>query len=350
MSTNTDSAGGEDPLGRSKHLGRLAQIFYHRGATYSDLGTFLDLLFQGHILKERKGSKGFFVQGCRHGPPGEHHVYLHDPANAGVFNHERYRRGCLSYGKGEHKKNPGIVVHSICARAREYLEGIGKGEKLYRSANDEDFDPVSEEVLYGPSSSPRVGSSQVSEDPASDNSEEAQEQVALPASDLPTDDDDYGDVGFTLEDVEDILQQTEGVTEAANPEDGMDILMSEPEGFPSSQTSTGSQRSSTQMRVATLGYLWGFAARPRRLREELRRLRTRTDLYVLHLCGCGLPYRQEGRDTCPGCCEWSHLTLGSAAVNRNHAQYHATIKACPPASYPVLCREFHKGRDGEGIF
>jgi hypothetical protein len=110
------------------------------------------------------------------------------------------------------------------------------------------------------------------------------------------------------------------------------------------------RRSSTKMRGATLGYLWGFAENPARLRTEFRRLRGDGSLWVLHLCGCGLCTATDQGQRSRGCCEWSHLTLGSSVANARHRTYHEVMSSTRVEDYPALCGIIHRGVDGEGLF
>jgi len=112
----------------------------------------------------------------------------------------------------------------------------------------------------------------------------------------------------------------------------------------------GGTRSSTKVRAATLGYLRGFSLDPDRLREETRRLTLNRDLQVLHLCGCGIPFHNPEGTLVPGCCEWSHLKLGTAEENGRHKSYHIVMGMTVAEDYPALCGIVHKGQDGNDLF
>jgi hypothetical protein len=105
----------------------------------------------------------------------------------------------------------------------------------------------------------------------------------------------------------------------------------------------GGRRTSTKVRAATLGYLWGFSRDPDRLREETRRLRDERDQQVLHLCGCGIPFNNSDGVLVPGCCEWSHLRLGTAEENGLHKSYHTVMGATVAEGLPGPLRYCSSG-------
>ena len=112
-----DQALRDQLIGRRRHLGSLALKFYHMGGTWGDL-------FKG---------AGFHVQNCRHnGPLGRHSSVLEAGLRDGppMFNHERFRRPCRGFGKGDFNTTPGYIVHDLCNLAGDYLVRIGKGEKI----------------------------------------------------------------------------------------------------------------------------------------------------------------------------------------------------------------------------
>jgi hypothetical protein len=74
-----------------------------------------------------------------------------------MFHHVRYSRPCISFGKGEANKTPGFIVADTVTKARRFLEGINKGEKIQDSAYDEESE-------YSPSEDGGHGSSVEDED------------------------------------------------------------------------------------------------------------------------------------------------------------------------------------------
>jgi hypothetical protein len=335
--SDDESIGAVVDRGRKKHLGRLALVFYHRGATWQDLGTFLEDLFSGALHKK---GKGFHVQKCRHAPSGRHYGVLQSAAQAPdqypMFNHDRYSHPCLSFGKGERGKATGMIVSDICTRARVFLESIGKGVIKRHSGTDEDNDPDTEAELEGQIPS-RVRSPEGPEDNATTN---------LP-SDMSSE-DEFGPWDLTEEDIEGIFEEPEAERTITA---GTDILMSELSDFPSSELSGDptDRRSTTKMRVATLAYLWKFSRAPASLRMAFRTLRQGDDS-VLHLCGCGQFFINANGESCSGCVERSHLKLGSLEENRRHLIWHKAFGQARLRDYPQLVGIAHRAPGGEGLF
>ena len=121
----------QERVGRSKHLARLALIFYRRGASWGDLSGFIAALFSQNGLPWKRGWPGHEML-CRHNLGGKHHDVL-QMTSAGEIgyssvNPEHYKRPCLGWGKGDDNKSPGIVVDDLLSRARNWLISIGKGE------------------------------------------------------------------------------------------------------------------------------------------------------------------------------------------------------------------------------
>lgn len=343
-----DDSSLEDATGRRKHLGRIAPIFYHRGATWGDFGCFLENFFRGNLHVKKTGTVYFHEQKCRHNASGCHHALLQSsrelPDQYPMFNHERYTRPCLSFGKGEEGKNMGFVVSDVCTRARKFLESIGKGVMMCDLVHDEDYDQdVADEF---DSQSSWIGTSEVDEElPPLEG-----DIVPSRTGDVLSSDDDFGPFPLSLEDLEELLE------EEADPEPEGDILMSEISDYPSSVTSTDPvdyqgkvKRSSTKVRAATLGYLWGFWSDPAGLCKAFRTLRRGTDS-ILHLCGCGMFYRNQDGVICPGCCEPSHLKLGTLEENRRHETWHKAMGMARIEDYPALCDIIHRGQYGDDLF
>ncbi|SLM36864.1 hypothetical protein LPUS_06565 [Lasallia pustulata] len=120
----------DERVGRSKHLARLALIFYRRGASWKDFARFLDALFSENGWSWKRGWPGHELK-CRHNPGGKHHdVIQGTPAGDlgdSMFSPEHYKRPCLGWGKGDDNKSPGIVVDDLLNQARRWLSSNGKG-------------------------------------------------------------------------------------------------------------------------------------------------------------------------------------------------------------------------------
>lgn len=262
-----------------------------------------------------------------------------------AFNHERYSRPCVCYGTFDGGKNNGLVVHDLCVRAAAFLRSIGKGDPHELTRRDFTYDPS----LYPPSSSPQVGSSQVS-DASGDVEMSADVTLTQAMFDDAAEqsDDEFNDDGFFQdEDVQEMLGLNEGVADA---DLSTTVTLSD---IPSSQDSAEqdlARGSSTKMRAATLGYLWNFANDPRQLRLEFRRLRSEANLCVLHLCGCGLCYRTSNDIKVFGCAERTHLKLGLQEQNGHHRTFHQMLELGPVGAYAQQVTIIHQSTDGDGVF
>jgi hypothetical protein len=352
--SNDAMAGGELEVGRRKHLGRLAHVFYRRGASWEDFGGFLESFFAGNLHRKRGDDLLFHEQKCRHNVLGRHHETLQDsvgnPGLYPMFNHQRYSRACLSFGKGDAEKNAGFVVSDTCQKARNYLESIGKGEVVrglgeesdYEGDTDEESSSDESDRYLDPASSD-YGSSQVTDDWPSNEAE----MISVAPDSGSDNDSDTSEFEVADEDWDD-----SGVEEAGEEDVNISMLTD----FPSSQATVDPlgpggkvKRTSTKVRAATLGYLWGFAHRPKALRNAFRELRT-TELLVLHLCGCGMKHVNQDGVICPGCMEWSHLKLGTAVENGRHRIWHQAMSLACKDDYSGLCGIVHKGQDGRDLF
>jgi hypothetical protein len=362
-SDGNDLDGINDAEGRSRHLGAILLVFYHRGGTWHDFGMFLENLFSGALHKApNRPHNPFTEQKCRHGPQGLHTDILEtaamSPDDYPMFNHGRYFRPCISFGKGEANKTPGFVVADTVVKARRYLESIGKGDIVQNSAyseDDSDYDPDNDsdpgesaedqliEVGESLSETEQVGG------PTSDDDSEMQ------GVDGSSQETSYGSI-IALSDVEALIEQLDGprrLRPRAIPETSqIPITSSQGEFGPEDVSFHASQhaRVSTKMRAATLGYLRGFSRDPERLCEETHRLRTERNAFVLHLCGCGMPYTNNTGALVPGCCEWSHLRLGSSKENALHKMYHSVMGKAMVADYPRLCDIIHRAESGYDLF
>lgn len=348
MSTAVGQGGSED-RGRGKHLGELVKVFRHRGGSWRDMGNFLKSIFE-EPGPQVLGQVSRVV--CRHNAGGRHYATLSAAAaNASdypMFDHPRYARPCISVGAFDSKKNPGVVVHDLCAKARDYLLSIGKGDPEGHAGRDFDFEPA----VSSPPTHP--GESQATESQGSVNVSNIVEG-RLRSDDVPevieiSDSEDGGIEEDLLINDGDIPADVVGeISEAMSSE--VDI----PDSGPSTHSVLQDSRStSTKMRVATLGYLWGFSDHQQALRAEFHRLCAEPELFVLHLCGCGLCVTRDGVKVY-GCVEFSHLRLGSHVENGTHRTFHRAIELSSEENYADLCRIFHEGcqgqdRHGEGIF
>lgn len=341
----------EPEVGRGKHLGRLALVFYHRGGTWKDFGGFLNALFNGDL--HQKGGNLFVEQKCRHNVSGVHHVALQSAAQSPdqypMFNHYRYAQPCLSFGKGDKNKNPGFVVSDTCQKARMFLASIGKGVKLRGTGEDSDYkdSPSASDASFESDLDLPPGSSQVTDDfPATE--QEMLDQLVDP--ELTIDSDLESGVGDPIE-IDDENQQGEDEQRPAIDADmsfmsdiDSSVLSADPLG-PDGQV----RRTSTKIRAATLGYLWGFADSPLGLRDAFKRLRS-TNLEILHLCGCGIGFVNNAGVSCAGCHTPSHLKLGTPYENGIHKIWHSTMSLSSPADYSDLCAIVHRGQHGSDLF
>lgn len=360
-----------DCTGRRKHLGELAFIFYHRGGTWKDFGDFLLLLWR------RRTSSSAEVMtatrppvhsdcSCRHNGDGQHAAELRaaalDPQNYPTMAHERYTRPCFGLGSWDKGKNPGLVADDYCTRARNYLSSIGKGQKK-TSAEQGTYEPDSQmsgvsEVNSSERSSidmPDVetdGSFEwlVEEAPAPPL-ESSQESTEFDGEDLFEDQD----IVSALLDADDEHGVQEDASDPATRPRSSGTGISSLSDYPYSQASRGRgstvARSSTKMRGATLAYLVQFADDPMALKAEFRRLRDRRDLWILHLCGCGICWEGPDGQARLGCCEPTHLRLGTSEENRAHTAAHLGINYVQPGMYARHCSHLHTAlRFCDGLF
>ena len=343
---------GADNIGRRKHLGQLALVFQHRHGTWTDFGQFLKHIFSD---SPQYGSIGNVSQpvvpACRHNPGGKHNPVLADckqnPDRYPAFDHERYTRPCISVGAFEEKKNPGLVVADICAKAKTFLLSIGKGDPRQATGRDIDYEPASSSVEDS-----SAGESQVSDCMSIIDDSNI---VGGPRQSVP----EESFAGNDLFEDEDVLAALEEILEpldVAASVRQLHRMSSSSIEAPSGLASEDSLlqlvgRPTTKMRAATLGYLWQFADQPNELRNEFRRLRSNDALQVLHLCGCGICYTIPNTVTrVAGCVERSHLKLGLAEENGRHKTFHMTMAFSQVGDYHDLCGIVHRSTDGDGLF
>lgn len=340
-----------DSAGRRKHLGGLAQVFKHRHGTWRDFGQFLKREFGDASGTGRMAgtASSHSRMSCRHNAGGRHNTALVNALNhnkfSAVFNHERYSRQCLSYGTFDAGKNGGLVVHDLCVRAAAFLRSIGRGDPNELTRRDFEYDP-SREL---PSSPHHYGSSQDTDASGDvDMSEDVtitQEMFQPAPAGEEFDDDGF----FEDEDVRDFLGLNEESVELHAAPSSSVSLSDIPESTDSAEQYKA-RVSSTKMRAATLGYLWNFADSPMQLKREFRRLREDASQHVLHLCGCGLSFKASDGSNVVGCCERTHLKLGSSEENGNHRTFHTMLSLAPVALYADQVAITHQAKDGDGIF
>lgn len=347
--------------GRSRHLAELAMVFRHRHGTWADFGQFLKALFgDAPHNGEIEQVPVHHLSQCRHAPAGRHGGVLlqvaQAPSSYPMFDHERYTRPCFGIGSFEQGKNPGLVMDDVCSKAAFFLRSIGKGDPDETSGRDFEYVPPSGSPPEGRFSQETTDSN--SQIDASNIEEGPRDRGSTNTATVITDeDDDYDDSLFDDEDVIAVLAAMTDVVGGDGHSTGGssigDNTLSLPAGYSSSQDSANQYtgRSSTKIRVHTLAYLWGFADRPRRLREQFRILRTTPDLWVLHLCGCGISGRGVDGSQNYGCTEKTHLILGSRELNEAHKNHHFTIRYTPADNYARLISALRpNGEVAAGVF
>lgn len=315
----------DDFKGRHKHLGQLALVFRQGGGTWKDFGGFLrDVVFAPEEVSTAR---------CRHNAGGAHHAILRgsktNRAAYPMFQHLRYTTPCRSAGPYEAKKNPGLVAHDLCAKARNFLEAAGR-DSSYQQRSSSPAQPP--------------GESQ-----ASDTLSTIDRRNILPEGKRKREDEDdeFGGGCFDDEDVVAELPLLAGEASETREESQRSITTPD-EMRASDDTVLDAARVSTKIRTATLGYLLGFADDPQQLRTEFKRLRSDKDLCVLHLCGCGICSDSPSGGKLYGCSEPSHLRLGSHEENRVHRTCHEMLNLCQVGDYARQCQIIHRAPKGEG--
>jgi len=354
MSSQQDM--GDKLQGRYKHLGDLAKVFKHRHGTWRDFGKFLKSEFKDPSQAGAMAGTASRLDGmpCRHSPRGKHGAVLtaarEDPMYRTLLDHPRYRRPCLSHGTYENNKNGGLVVSDLCGRANNFLTALGRGDPYEETRRDFEYDPT----VHSPSSPPSTpGASQVSD--IDDLGEISVDNITLTQrrfnESLDLDTSTEFDRGWVFQDEDVHTELPEPGEGDLNAADDRTVSVS---GVASSEDSLiqSSTRTSTKMRAATLGYLWGFADDPSRLRTEFRRLRSDDSLWVLHLCGCGISIKTGTglRDLkSAGCCEWSHLKLGDQRENDAHRSLHQVLNIVPVSGYAALMQLYSGSVEGSMV-
>jgi len=362
------SRGGVQALmGRSKHLAKLALVFHHRHGTWRDFGLFLKVLFGEAQSIGGLSAIPRHTVSCRHNEGGRHHnlltadIFAAEPGSTSTSDLAPYQRPCISMGAFENKKNPGLVVDDLCVKARTFLVGLGKGDGAMPGGRDYEYTQASAPSQSSTMTLPPMGAedlldideSSILNDPPPRAAKRARrlsnQLVGKLSSDCEGSSNYDGDSLFDDEDVRLELEETLASIEKprSSPTVGIPTELDTGED---SGIEGGGRSASTKLRVATLAYLCRFADNPSMLREEFRRLKN-SDLWVLHLCGCGLciPASIE-QPKLYGCCEPSHLTLGSSVTNAHHRTFHETIALAQTDDYPALVEIVQRATDGENIF
>ncbi len=351
-------AGGLGEVGRGKHLGQIAKVFRGRHGTWSDFGRFLKSIFGeeldiGRQPAERR-TRPLENIVCRHNEGGRHFRFLAaNQATPGttLAAHERYSRPCVYTGSFDKKKNPGLVVFDLCAKANRFLLSIGKGDPNDSAGRDREYDNE-----LNPPSSPLTTASLVTDSftsirsvnvldtsgPRDPKRVRLNEVEGESSTDPATQDAEY------IED-SDVEQALSSIAEEVQDDVADETVAEDSSLSESSLVEEGQPRQSTKMRAATLAYLCNFADEPTKLRDEFRRLRENPDLYVLHLCGCGI-CGMDGRTRVFGCCERTHLKLGSAVENSQHRIYHDMMRLAVNEDYATLVDIVHRAPHGDGLF
>jgi len=146
--------------------------------------------------------------------------------------------------------------------------------------------------------------------------------------------------------VTDVEDSSEG-DEDNNSDPDLDLPSSlpyDPKQFPSSLPRPGElgySRKSTKQRLTVLQYLLSHSHSRAAFNRAFREL-CDPDLYLVHLCGCGI--------NTPGlrgaCVTGSHMKLAPAELNREHIHYHYVLQNAPSKeSYQALLAAF-KGSSG----
>lgn len=371
MADTITTASTEEVRSRKGHLGRLALIFFRRGASWVDFREFLVALFNNEVKaagrrNTRSVAGRFHVQKCRHGPGGRHFDELRrlttvvEEDRPALFNsHAGFSRPCLGFGKGDDNKAPGLVMYDLCKDARAWLATRGKG-RVIRSATPrhhralghvpDDLAHLQLDAEVLPHAHPIPEWSEF----VLDNPEAWRLWEELCSMGL------YPTLIDEDPDAQEIEYQLGGLSftgHSGEEEDRpmSDTLLSSDPGVQSSpNTGIANARTSTKIRVHTLAYLKGANNDTTAFRTRFFQLREQDEL-VLHLCGCGIkftnPEHSDGPQECSGCCEPTHLRLGTSETNLRHRYFHTVMNLVQVADYGEQCRLAWRGQDDcDGIF
>lgn len=264
-------------------------MFRENHANYADVGGWLIRLFAvpGDEEYSAQISLPRKRMVCRHNDGGGHAGLLANTTVASL--HPHMLKPCIAVGTYEEKKNNGIRKSSLRTSILRYLDQF-RGERAVGYISDSQPD-----ILEG-------------------------ETDHLGTDFL--DDDEQLEAGS---------QYSIGLSSIATTSHAI------------------SARSSTKMRCHLLAYLYKYARNAHQLRQVIRGLRGDGNLWVLHLCGCGVgdTYQHLRSD---GCSEPSHLMVGPWGVNENHRGHHWALCNNTAFNYPQLVALIQDGIDGDGIF
>ena len=276
--------------GRGKHLATLADVFRRRQGTWADFAYFLKALF-GEVPFPGSDLARGGVLAPKVIPCRHNADEGHGQALQSIHGHLPLTaaRPCIAMGTFDKGKNPGVVVADLCGAAR-FLHDIGKGG-LANIAYHSDF-----------------------------------EFLDAAADDVST---------------------KEGLD--AGDSDGSPNLPSTPSTVSGSPEKTA--HSSTQIRVATLAWLWKYADDADELQVQFRHLLTLpAEIGVLHLCGCGICFGTGTGVRVLGCCEKTHLILGDRNLHETHKLFHQMLKLVHVDEYLDTVAIIQRAHGGRGVF
>lgn len=333
-------------VGRGQHLMRLALIFRHRQAGWNTFGRFLNTLFAGPDSHSRITRPRQPIS-CRHSEGARHAVTAAEGEDGLLSGSEQHRRPCIAVGSFDPHKNPGLVVDDLCSLARVFLADVGMGAEGETRGRDYEYFPSSDResspMTIDPDSQGAIDADAIIDGPESGRRLRPRHGSDSPEIVLISDDDVQGAFDAEAEDAQLRLARDPTLSPV------IDAVTDDPESDADSIRSRG-RRVTTKIRAATLAYLWKFSDDPGRLQAEFRRLRDDASLQVLHLCGCGISLVSDDGKRSFGCCERSHLTLGSPVMNDHHKTYHEVLRLSRDEDYTQLCRVLNRAVDGEGVF
>jgi len=147
---------------------------------------------------------------------------------------------------------------------------------------------------------------------------------------------------IVVTDVEDSDSDEEDEEPRSQP---ISISSYEANKYPSSPLKPGDatwKRKSTKQRLAVLFYLLSHSDNRDAFNSAYKKL-CESDLYLVHLCGCGI-----NTESLHGACvEGSHLKLASALLNREHVHYHFVLsQLSTKESYLATLCAIKGGADG----
>jgi hypothetical protein len=145
----------------------------------------------------------------------------------------------------------------------------------------------------------------------------------------------------------DVVTDIEDVSEGEDEEGELDLPSSyDPDHYPSSDPRPGDKgykRKSTKQRLTVLQYLLSHSQSRADFSRAFAGL-CDPDLYLVHLCGCGL----NSMSLRGSCVTGSHLKLARAELNREHIHYHYVLDNAPSKeSYLALLAAMKGSLEGK---